>query len=65
MTKEILTLSSSLKNLVKYYLPLADRALILDNSITEAPKLIAQSIKNCFVIKDALIWKSIERLAYV
>lgn len=56
---------SGLKNLIHFYLPLADKAIIFDNSITESNKIIAEKdIMKKLVIKDAIIWQKIEEVAY-
>ena|ERR1700722_2041081 len=49
------------KNLIKYYLPLADHALILDNSYIESRKVIAEGSCNRLEIKIPHIWETIER----
>jgi predicted ABC-type ATPase len=52
-----------LKNLMRYYLPLSDKAIILDNSVCESNKLIAKKeSKDSLIIKDANIWKGIEKV---
>jgi predicted ABC-type ATPase len=57
---------SGIKNLVKYYLPLVDRALILDNSIAGLNKIIARKlIKNDVIIEESNIWREIQEVAYV
>lgn len=55
--------SAGLKNLVKCYLPLAESALILDNSSEESPKrLIARKNEdNSIEIFDDVIWERIMR----
>lgn len=55
---------AGLKNLIKYYLPLANRALILDNSIAGADKIIARKhIDHDLKIEDPNIWKEIQEVA--
>jgi len=55
---------SGLKNLIKHYLPLANRALIFDNSITELNKIIARkNITDGLKIEEPIIWKQIEEIA--
>lgn len=58
---------NGIRNVLKYYLPLSDSALILDNSgIIEAQNMIA--IKNAndgLAIKNMVSWKKIEELANV
>lgn len=54
-----------IKNLIIHYLPLVDKALILDNSITESVKIIAQKYaKDDLKIKELIIWKEIEEVAH-
>ena len=56
---------AGLKNLIKYYLPLSDNALILDNSITESNKIIARKYaENCLKIEEPNIWKEIEGIVH-
>lgn len=56
---------TGLTNLIKYYLPLADTALIIDNSSEESKKrVVAQKEKNHLEIHDAVIWKKIEGVAH-
>ena len=54
-----------IKNLLLYYLPLADEALIMDNSSEESSRrLIARKNKNNPLdIVDGVIWKKIEEIA--
>jgi predicted ABC-type ATPase len=53
------------KNLIKYYLPLVDRALILDNSIAGSNKIIARKhLGHDLKIEEPDIWKEIQRVAY-
>ena len=53
-----------LKNLVKYYLPLADRALVMDNSSEEAEgRVIARKTRNNSLdVLDQNIWGKIEEM---
>ena len=55
-----------IKNLIVHYLPLADEALIMDNSSEESSKrLIARKNKNNSIeIIDRTIWEKIEEIAY-
>ncbi len=47
------------------YLPLADTALIIDNSIAELNKIIARKdVANGLKIEETSIWKEIERIAH-
>lgn len=50
-----------LRNLLKYYLPVADSAMILDNSVGKSRRIIAESTKNRFVVQDQYIWDKIKR----
>lgn len=53
-----------LKNLIKHYLPLADRALILDNSLERGNKLIARKkLASALQIEDKIIWEGMEKNA--
>ena len=53
-----------LKNLVKYYLPLCDNAIILDNSITEAYEIVAKKDKiHGLKIEIPTTWTEIEKVA--
>lgn len=55
---------AGLRNLVKHYLPLANSALILDNSSGELNDIIAQkSVSDGLQIKDKKNWKMIQGLA--
>lgn len=55
---------AGLKNLIKLYLPLANRALILDNSIAGAEKIIARKhIDHDLKIEEPNIWKEIQEVA--
>lgn len=56
-----------LKNLVKYYLPLADTVLIMDNSSELLPKrCIARKLQNnCIEILDKEVWGKIQGDAHV
>lgn len=57
---------TGLKNLIKYYLPLSDSAIILDNSIAELNKIIAQkNLTDGLKIEEKNIWEEIERLKNV
>ncbi|MGD0665813.1 MAG: AAA family ATPase [Rhabdochlamydiaceae bacterium] len=55
-----------LKNLLNYYLPLVDTALVMDNSLELLPKRhIAMKIKNDSLdILDSEVWDKIQRAAY-
>jgi predicted ABC-type ATPase len=55
---------AGLKNLIKHYLPLVDRALILDNSIAGTDKIIARKhVDHGLKIEDSNIWKEIQEVA--
>lgn len=56
---------AGLKNLIKFYLPLADTALIVDNSITESRNLIAEKNASGIIIINKVNWEQVERGAYV
>ena len=56
--------SAGLKNLLKHYLPLANSALILDNSKKQSDMVIAKKdVKGHLEIKNVKNWKKIERSA--
>ncbi len=56
---------AGLKNLVKHYLPLVDRALILDNSIAGSNKIIARKhVSHDLIIDEPNIWKEIQKVTY-
>ncbi len=56
---------SGLKNLVKHYLPIADSALILDNSLADERRTIAtKHLINGLKIEQPGIWKEIEEMAH-
>lgn len=55
---------AGIKNLITHYLPLANRALILDNSIAGADKIIARKYLNYGLkIEEPNIWKEIQEVA--
>lgn len=57
-----------LKNLINFYLPIADTVLIIDNSYSESNsnKIIARkNLHHPLIIEDEEIWKNIERSANV
>lgn len=55
---------AGLRNIVKYYLPLADSALILDNSEAESKKVIAEkTLTTGLEVRDLEIWQNIRRVA--
>lgn len=55
---------SGVKNLIKHYLPLVDKALVLDNSIAGLNKVIAikQAVDE-LKIEQPIIWKEIQEVA--
>lgn len=54
-----------IKNLMQHYLPLADSAIIFDNSANELNKVIVRKhVKANLMIEDPNIWKEIEKVAY-
>lgn len=56
---------SGIKNLIKHYLPISDKAIIFDNSIVELNKIIAKKLgTNSLKIEEPSIWKAIEEVAY-
>ena len=57
---------AGLKNLVQYYLPIVDQAMIIDNSSLESKKIIARKNNaSSLVIYDMKIWEEIEEGAHV
>lgn len=55
---------AGIKNLIKHYLPLANRALILDNSIAGTEKIIAKKhIDHYLKIEEPNIWKELQEVA--
>lgn len=56
---------TGIKNLIIHYLPLVNRALILDNSIAGATKIIAKKdIDDSLKIDELIIWKEIQEVAH-
>ncbi len=56
--------TSGLRNILKYYLPLSDSALFLDNSKVESQNLIAtKDIKDGLRIQNMITWKQLEEIA--
>lgn len=54
---------SGLKNMIKYYLPLADSVLIIDNSVAGSNKIIARKDGNRGLkIEDFSLWEEIQRI---
>ncbi len=53
---------SGLRNLITHYLPLADKAHILDNSSSELNKVIAVKNKNNLKIQDLELWEEIQKV---
>ena len=52
------------KNLLKHYLPLADFALILDNSQEDSTRIIAsKNVEYPLQVENKNAWKQIERAA--
>lgn len=57
---------SGIRNLIKHYLPLSDRALILDNSKAGLNNVIARKdLKEELMVIEPNIWKEIEGIADV
>lgn len=55
-----------MKNVIKYYLPEADSALFLDNSIVDSQKVIARkNVNDELEIEDTKIREKMHRLANV
>lgn len=55
-----------LKNLIKYYVPLANSVVIIDNSMLGLNKVVARkNVNEAFKIEDGKIWKKITRLTDV
>ncbi len=55
---------SGMKNTLHHYLPLADRALILDNS-TKSQKVIARKSQKCGLkVENIRIWKKMQELLH-
>lgn len=54
---------SGLKNLVKYYLPIADIAHVMDNSVSESRNIIVKKLNKNepLEIKDVSIWETIQK----
>lgn len=53
--------TTGLKNVLKCYLPLADNALIIDNSITESQTVVARKdLKNGLKIENFKIWEQMQ-----
>ncbi len=53
-----------IKNLIVHYLPLVDRALILDNSVAGSTKIIAKKhAKDDLKVEELIIWKEIQEVA--
>lgn len=56
---------AGLKNLINHYLPLADKALVLDNSIAGLNKVIASKhVVDELKIEEPVIWKDIQGVAH-
>ncbi|MFV0339976.1 MAG: zeta toxin family protein [Parachlamydiaceae bacterium] len=54
-----------MKNLYKHYLPLCNEATIMDNSLTELKKIIAEkSAMDVFSVNAPKIWQQIEGIAH-
>lgn len=51
------------RNLIQYYLPLVDRAIIINNSIAQSQKIIARKKTNNLQIDDFKSWKQINKVA--
>lgn len=56
---------AGIKNLIKHYLPLADSALIFDNSVTRPDRIIADKcVGGNLVILEPNTWKEIQEVAH-
>ena len=56
---------AGLKNLLKYYLPLADSVIIFDNSLEKSEKIIARkNTGHSLEIHDKNIWKEMLGIAH-
>jgi len=56
---------AGIRNLLKYYLPIADIALILDNSLEEGERVIAsKNTEYPLEIEDVVTWRKIQKLAH-
>ncbi len=56
---------AGIKNLITHYLPLVDRALILDNSVAGSTKIIAKKhTKDDLKVEELIIWKEIQEVAH-
>lgn len=56
---------AGLRNLIEYYLPLADNVLLLDNSAGTSKTIAQKSSNTSFKVENLKIWEEIERLANV
>jgi len=56
---------AGLRNLIKYYLDIADSAMIIDNSLAKSRKLIAEKTKNKLTVHEQNIWEKIKEEANV
>lgn len=55
---------SGIKNILKYYLPLADKALIVDNSEEQSKRIVLRKSMNSQIkIEDENTWKKIQEIA--
>ena len=56
---------SGVKNLVKYYIPLANTVLIMNNSFAiESKKIVAsKEMNDQLIIEDNLVWEKMQRIA--
>jgi len=56
---------AGLRNVLKSYLPLADTAIIFDNSSVESQKLVAsKKFRGELEIEDKVVWEKILKGAY-
>ncbi len=56
---------AGIKNLIIHYLPLVDRALILDNSVAGSTKIIAKKhARDDLKVEESIIWKEMQEVAH-
>jgi predicted ABC-type ATPase len=56
---------AGIKNLLKYYLPIADIALILDNSMEKGARVIAsKNTEYSLKVEDMAVWQKLEELGH-
>lgn len=56
---------TGIKNLIIHYLPLADKALILNNSESGSTEIIARKhVKDSIRVEELIIWKELQEVAH-